>query len=348
MPKCINGHEASWELICQKCGGVVNYEEASNELSVIPQVEVKSEELSILSVGFPTFGAEGAYECELLIGNDDEQSTKNLTLKRLDGGTWLDYHRSYSKKLATWLRCVGFNKAKYRVMIVDTTSLLSVLALLSPAIEKNTVIFATTADGGSSPMDQNTSYVSVEAAFKRGFSLIVATNSFVKNVACFVEEAGLIAGPRALGQIVAFQMGSIAWLSNTLERDSRFGIHTHSFSTLMAASNSVYKTMDDVFLIQRYQNSLGLQLDEVVTALLLASSQKDVQDDLSQAYYRHCKQFSNLLDAQCIFNEKSSRYGFFDLFFLYGLRESRLQASLRKGYEAVSSNVPMLKAGEIP
>ena len=348
MPKCINGHESALTLRCEVCGGAVLYKDACAELIEIPTVEVSFEQVSMLYVGFPTLPSPSVYIAQLLIGDMEAAGVESFVVERLEGGTWLDFQARYLKKFERWLKLVEFRKSRYRLIVVDTTNPLSVLALRSLPAEDDIVVFAIIAETDSTPLEQHTSYVALTAAFQRGLPLILLTRSFRREVAFFVEHEGFVVGDRALGEIISFLLASMRDLMDFIQRDSRLGVKVHVFSALMAASVRVYRTVHDAFLVQRHQISLDPESEEIETAYLMAAAGKDLDSSIVQGFKQYCgRNLVNLVSTEHRFYEKDSKYGLYNIVMLYGLKSIPIYTKLRKAYEIVASRAQDLKVEEL-
>ncbi len=324
------------------------YKDACTELVKVPEVGVSFEEVSVLYVGFPPSSLRGVYGAQLLMGGKETEGVESYIVGKVEGGTWLDFHVMYSKKFKKWLKLIGFSESRYKVMMVDTLNPLSVLALLALPVETNTLVFAITADTGSTPLEQHTSYVALTAAFQRGFPLILATSSYREEASCFSEQEGLALGNRALALILSFLLTPIGDLMDFVQRDARLGVKIHAFSALMAASSNVYRTVHDAFFVQSHQASLDLQLGDIRTAYLMAAAQKDLEKPIIQGFRQYCS--NNLVDSistEYQFYEKHSKFGLYDIVMFYGLKETQTYAKLKKGYDAIAGNSQDLKVEKI-
>ena len=342
MPKCVNGHE-SMSARCETCGDVVLFKDSCKELTSIPEFEVDFGQTSIINVGFLPLSLPKAYVAQVLLGENSAEAVENFTLGKIEGGTWLDFCQKYSESLGKWLKLVGFNRSHYRVIVADTTNPLSVLLIQTIDNEKNTAIFAITADMDSTPLEQHTSYVALTAALRKHVPLILITNKYRREVTSFVESEGLMQGDQALGSVISLLLVSTKDLMDFLERDIRFGIQIHAFSALMAASNRIYKSVDEVFTLQRYQTSLDIDINEPQTAYLLASSERESKDQIADGFNRYCrKELTNLISSEYRLYERRSRYRLYDIAILYGLRTAKMYDGLAKGYEMIASKAPDL------
>ena len=342
MPKCVNGHESA-SAKCETCGETVLFQDSCKELAVIPEFEVEFEQTAVLSVGFPPLSLPQAYAAQVLLGEDDAEAIESFTVGKIEGGTWLDFYQKYSDRFGKWLKLVGFDRSRYRIVVADTTNPLSVLLIQELNAERNKAIFAIAADIDSNPLEQHTSYVALTAALRKHTPIILIMNKYRKEATSFVESEGLLLGDGALGRIISLLLTSAEDLMDFLQRDIRFGIQIHAFSALMAASDRIYKSIDEVFSLQRYQTSLDIETDEPQTAYLMASSERELKDSIVGGFSRYCsRQLLNLISSEHRFYERQSRHRLYDIAILYGLRTARIYDGLTKGYETITSKAPDL------
>ena len=341
MPKCVNGHE-SLSSKCETCGETVLYKDSCKELTVIPKFEVSFEQAAILSVGFPPLSLPLAYAAQVLLGENNAEAIESFTVGKLEGGTWLDFYQKLSPSFGKWLKLVGFDRSRYRIILADTTNPLSVLLIQALHDERNTTIFAIAADKDSSPLEQHTSYVALTAALRKKMPMILITDKSRKEATSFVESKGLILSDEAFGSIISLLLTSTQDLMDFLQRDLRLGIQIHAFSAFMAASDRVYKSTDEIFRLLEYQTSLDFQIDDPQTAYLIASSEKRSKDLIVDGFSRYCRTIPNLVSSEPRFYERHSRHALHDIVILYGLRASQTYNDLLKGYETIANRVPDL------
>ncbi len=345
MPKCANGHDCGWAIVCTQCGAGVSYRQEFEQLALLPSVDVVYEQTAVLFAGLHQAGIRGAYTAEVILQEFPEITGKALALKMIAGATWLDYHREYRQEISSWLRLVAFGRSKYRIVVVDTTKFLSVLAL--DAVDPGTIVLALMPSKDSTPVEQNTSYVALQVALKRGLPVILATNRYVKELTFVKEGEGLITGEKALEQIIEQLVRSVRSIQDFLAVDSRLGVRVHCFSAVISASNSVYKRYEDIFEVQEFENSVETFPDEVHTVYLLGSARKDVQMVIGQAFERYTKRMQELTSAQAAMSERNDLGSHYDVLLLFGVNESLMDGLLKEGYLSVAERAGNLTAEEI-
>ncbi len=345
MPKCARGDDCGWVLFCPKCGADVSYKQSFDQLPLLPPVDPVYEDTSILFVGLRSFEIRGAYTAEAFLQESPDTSGKTLALRIIPGATWLDYHRAYKSEMSSWLRLIAFGRSRFRMVVVDTTKFLSVLAL--EAVDAGTIVLALAPNRDSTPMEQNTGYVALRTALRRGLPVILASNQYVKDLALVKEGEGLLAGQKAMELIIGQFVQAIRDIQDFVVMDSRIGIKLHCFSAVISASNRVYKTYDDLFKVQEFENSLEVFPDEVHTAYLIGSARKEAQPTMGQAFERYTKKIPNLTSARAALRDRSDGGNLYDVIMLFGVNESLIDGLMKDGYRSVAEKAGNLTAEEI-
>ena len=342
MPKCSSGHDGQTTLKCQKCGAKVQFKEALPELIELPSLDVKFEEVAVLFIGNPPIGKQGVYTAEMLLGKG-APSARRFVAGKLEGGTWLDYNARYSEAFRTWLRLVEFTRSRYRVLVLDSTNPLAVLAVNNIPSPETTVLLASYPGRASTPISQNTSYAALQLARRRGMHVVLAVDSYIEHLTVFVEGRGLSTGEKAYDQVVAYLVAFLPDVVDLVQKDARLGIGNHFFSVLLSASDKVFRSTDDALSIELNQNSLGGSYERVLTTHLLASSAPEARKGISSAFSRiSTRQGEGLMNAEFRYREKPTSYGLYDLFLLFAVKEPSVFEDLRRGYQTIASSAPDL------
>ncbi len=347
MPKCANGHDSGPRLTCATCGSPVLFDAACEDMCKLPELNPYFGAAAAVSVGLPTIEASGVNSFSITLGGDTRMAVDSLTLKKLEGGTWLDYYSSYMRVVVKWLRLIGFSRAQSRLLVADTSNPISVLAMASPSIEEGTLVFGVVADPDSTPIDRNISYVALQVAARKKLPILMAGGRYVDELACFVEDEGLLVGPQAMERLLFFSLNFAGDLLDFIKKDIKLGVNHHVFSALMAASSEVYKNVEDALAVSGEMVSVDLKPEDVQMAYLLASSKKELQEELKAAFDKHCRGFPGLVNSDIRFLERSSRYGFYDTFTLYGIREIPSLTKIREGYDTIVGRAGNLRVEEI-
>jgi hypothetical protein len=341
MPNCPNDHTDVWDLNCQECKTDVPYDQMIKELQLLPEVEVSFEDLTILFVGCKSINLGGAYVSEITVGSDGT-STNRLTLNRIEGGTWHDYDKKYSETITNWLARVGFKYSKYKILVVNTLNPLSIPVIDSPLIDEGVIVLAITADKTSTPLYKNTSYVALRKAYSKKLSVVLIEDHYFKNLSYFDENSGLVVGEPAFQNIIANIMRDVQGLTHFIEGDKRLGIMTHSMSSLLSASDQVYKDMDTIFEIQSYMKSVEDAEGNYQSIHLLGQSPRELHNKIQEAFKNFSAGFDDLLTSEIIINEKASHYDFYDLYLLYGVEEDPVLKKIESGYRSVAKKNPAM------
>lgn len=342
MPKCAEGHETQIALKCPKCGASVRFKESLSELLSLPPLDLRFEEAAVLFVGVSRTSDRGVFAAEMVLGTE-ERTAKKFVAEKLEGGTWLDYNAKYAEAFKSWLRLVEFGGSKYRVVVLDSTNPLAVLAVNSIPLPESTVLLASYPRKSGTPTTQNTSYATLQLARRRGMHLVLAVDSFAEHLAIFVEGKGLFTGEKAYCQVVSHFLSFLPDVVDLVQKDSRLGIGIHFFSVLLSGSNKVFRSMDEALGIQVSQNSLEGSYEGVMSTHLLASALPEAEKDIKLSFGRLCSApGQSLLNAEFKFRNKPTSHGLYDIFLLFGAKEPTLFEDLRKGYQTIASSAPDL------
>lgn len=342
MPKCANGHDAGLGAKCQKCGAEVDFRGSLPELLTLPHFDAKFEEVAALFVGAPPFAAPGAYSAEAQIGKGGSTG-RAFVAERVEGGTWLDYNAKYSERFRAWLRLVGFGKSRYRLLVVDTTNPLAVLAVNNVPLPDSTIMMATIPGKKATPVAQNSSYATLQLARRRGIHVLLALDSFVAGLAAFSEGKGLSTGEKAYEEVLSYIISFVSDLADATQKDARLGVGAHFFSVLLSGSDRVFRSVEGALEIQLTVTSLEGSQEKVITTHLFASAPSDRQREVEEAFGKIAsREDRNLLNAESTVRERPSDHGLYDALLLFGVKEPTVLDELRAGYQTVASTAPEL------
>ena len=346
MPNCPNCNATVWDLNCPECNTPIPYDQLVKELVDLPETKVRFEDLTVLFVGLESSEVKEAFVSKIVIGGEDAETPKSLTLTRIDGGTWLDYSKRYSNTIEGWLRRVCYTSSKYKMIVVNTSNPISIPLLNSSVLEGNETILAITADDSSTPLAKNTSYVALKKAYEKGQSVVLFEEKYVKNLAYFDEDQGLITGEAAFKKVVTNIASNIQTLNHFIEGDKKLGIMNHTISTLLSASDRVYSSMETLFKINAFMNSVEGVEEDYQSIHLLGLSPRELRQQIEDAFKSYSAGFEDLLNSEIIVREKSSRYNFYDLYIFYGLSEDPVLKKIGAGYRAIAKKNPSLSLEE--
>ncbi len=342
MPNCPNCNATVWDLNCPECKTPIPYDQLVKELVDLPETEMRFENLTVLFVGLEPAEIKEAFVPKIVIGGEDAESSKSLTLTHIDGGTWLDYSKKYSSIIEGWLRRVCYTSSRYKMIVVNTSNPLAVAVLSSYVREGNETILALTADDSSTPLIKNTSYVALKKAYENGQSVVLFEEKCLKNLAYFDEDQGLITGEAAFKKIVTNIASNIQTLNHFIEGDKKLGITNHTLSTLLSASDKVYSSMETLFKINAFMNSVEGVQEDYQSIHLLGLSPRELHQQIEEAFKSYNSEFKDLLNSEMILREKPSRYNFYDLYIFFGLSEDPVLKKIEVGYRSIAKKIPSL------
>lgn len=342
MPKC-NGHESELGWRCSVCGASISYKEACRELLQVPKVEPKFQPVAALFVGIKP-SVRSAAVLSILEGETESMSKDAFVATRANGSaSWLDLRSRYRERVEGWLGAVGFRAATYRMVVVDTTDPLSVLAI-SSVQTRGTVVLAVIADSESTPLQQNTSYVALKLATKVGLPVVVCSKAYADEAAFFVEGEGFKVGAMALEKIVNLFESVIDDATKFMAEEMKLGVSLHCFSATLTASDAVYKSPDDALSVQMHATSLDVYPDEVQTVFLAAFASDVFAQEIVRSFTRYrVKTMKGVITAGQKVYARVGDPRFYDLLLVYGLRESQVFPLLADGYQKVAEMAPELK-----
>ena len=342
MPRCARGHEAGLGLKCPKCGADVQFRESLPSLLKLASPELTLEDSAVLFVGHPPFTMAGVYSAEAVLGKG-KPTARQFVVERLEGGTWLDYNSRYSGQFKRWLRLVGFGKSRHRLLVLDTTSPLAVLAVNNLPLPDNTVVMASVPGAKSTPVAHNSSYAAIQLARRRGMHVVLALESFIEGLASFTEGKGLATGNSAYDRVIAYVLSFASDLADAVQKDARLGVGAHFFSVLLSASDRVFRSVEGALEVQLSQTSLEGSPEKVITAHLFAAAPGDRHDEMGASFERLTSRDQwSLLDAESTVRVRPSSHGLYDALLLYGVKEPTVLDALRAGYQTVASTAPEL------
>jgi len=341
LPSCPNGHEQRLGFKCATCGAEVSFKESVGELLVLPRVNPDFGKMAVLTVAYPGLNIKTDYFGEISSAAEDQRTSTSFQAATIRGGTWLDYQNKYLKDLRRWMALVGVAKARDRLLLVDMTSPISVAAIAAlPKIE-HTAIIGVTADRESTPLEQNTSYVALSLAMKKGFPVIGITESFEREMLYFTEDKGFAAGPHAMSRLLDPLVAGMEDVMDLLEKDLRLGVKLHALSAIMAGSKTVYGIATNAFMAQSYNFSMGTKLEENQTLHTVVFSSRSTETEFEKSFgvFRN-RRFKGALNAELRFHETESPV--YDLLTFCGMRGDVSLQSIASGYQAIVRNVPEL------
>ncbi len=343
MARCPNGHEQRLGLKCAMCGAELSYRESVTELRNLPRVEPDYGKVSILTVGYPRLSPSAYYVGEVSTGPTDVKTATTFQVASIRGGSWRDLQKKYQEDLRRWMKLVGVDKSTDRIVVVDTTNPLSVLAVSALPKLEHTAVIAVVADRDSTPLEQNTSYVALSLALNSGLPVIVLSETFEREMLYFTEDRGFATRAEAMSRLLSPMLEAADDLMDLLERDLKLGVRLHCLSAIVAGSKSVYGIATNAFMAQSYNLSVGSMPDDCQTVHSLVFSGEETEGEFEKSFgvFRNRK-FKGALSAEFRFHE--SRSALYDMVTLYGMGADAFLQGLADGYQAIAKSMPELKA----
>jgi len=343
LPRCSNGHLQSLGFKCKTCGQPLSYREATSALLDLPSVQPNFGKTASLYVGMPSGPGDGGYSLAISPGDVSRQTKDEFVVPKVQGGTWYDFYSKSTSELGRWLGIVAFGESTYKLLFADAADPLAVLAVSALPQLDHTAMVAMTADGESTPVEQNASYVAISAALRRGFQVLALPRYLARQILSDEE----IGAPSSVGgsfsRVVSRLLGLRDELMDLLERDRHIGVGFHLMLPVLSGSLQVYGKGGNVFAVQSYQLPKSVGLGDVKTFHTLVACEKDLRTEFEEGFsqFRN-KTVRGALSAECRVRERLD-HGSFDLFTLIGLDETSILRESEEGYKAVAKRAPALK-----
>ncbi len=272
MAKCPNGHEQRLGLRCDSCGAEISYRQSVSELLELPKVNPDYGKISVLMVGCPKLAVKADYVGEISVAQADAQTSTSFQVAGIRGGSWLDFQTKYADQLRRWMNLVGVGRSRDRILVVDTTDPIAVLALSALPPLDHSALVAIVADQDSTPVEQNTSYVALSLALKKGIPVIALSETFEREMLFFTEDRGFATSGDALSRLLEPLISAADDLMDILQRDMKLGISMHSLSAILSGSKAVYGIATNAFLAQSYGISIAGEKTDYQTVHALVFS----------------------------------------------------------------------------
>lgn len=336
--KCEAGHETGLRLYCSVCGKPVSYKSEVDVFSRIPKVKVVSERIAILSMGLKRPEARESYATEVRLGDRVVEGERELTLKTVFGGSWLEYYREYAEKLRTWLNIILYDVEQPRLAVVDLSNPISVSLLRSLPENPKTVVAGVVDDETKAVMVQNLNFVSLHVLEKKMVPSIIVSRGLLKRLGFYVKGKGMLMGEEALAHVLSKACEVFEDVLNFMMLDAKFGVWAHTMAPLFTASDKIYSTPSNCIEVLSHQTLLNIPQKQVRTAYLLAWMGEGFSEAREEFLNYVEKAFGHPLsvDARNFAREDI----FSDLLALYGVSARELFEAFREGYEESLKNVP--------
>jgi hypothetical protein len=296
---------------------------------------------SVLTVECPKLMVKADYVGEIGSGQADAKTANAFQAATIRGGSWLDYRKKYQQDLRRWMALIGIDKSTDRFLVVDTTKPTSVLAISALPKLEHTAVIAMVADQDSTPVEQNTSYVALSLALRKGLPVIALSKSFEREMLFFTEDRGFATSADAMSRLLAPLLWAADDLMDLLERDLKLGVQLHCLSAIVAGSKSVYGIATNALIAQSYNVSLETKPEEYQTVHSFVFSTRETEGEFEKSFgaFRN-KKFRGALSAELRFHETTSPL--YDLLTICGLKGDASLQIIAGGYEAIVRSVPEL------
>ncbi|MDG7008025.1 MAG: hypothetical protein JRN06_07250 [Nitrososphaerota archaeon] len=333
MPRCANGHLAGLALFCGACGAPVLFEKAVQDQASIPKVDVELEETAVLFAGLPQFPTPGAFSCRLEVDTKGEKAVDRLSLKQLSGGAWPDYCRAYRDEVKGWLGANGFLGTPRKLVVLDLSGPTSVLLVSSLPADIGAIVVGIAADGDSTPVEQNATYVAMEGASRRRLPMVVVPRGDVSRMTCYRAEEGLVTGYPAFVGPLSGLMEALTQLQDSVYSDARLGVVPHLLAAVVSASDAVYRTPAEAAKALR-----GLVLgraEGVSSVLLVGSGPRAKAGELERAFGAFNDGIGDLIASRKVSLVRGEG-DVYDIIAVAGVEKLGVGKDVKKGYETIA------------
>ena len=344
MFRCISGHSTNNLIACENCGQEIDLQDGLKRLSMIPEFKVNWEEVSILTVGLPYVPRDGICVLYAQSGDENTNNETKFTVKTMLGETWYDIIKHERSRFNTWLSKTGFFKAKYKIILIDTTDPLAILTIQALHDIHQVAIFAVVGDQSSNSLEANTSYVAMSLIQKKRLPTIVCSKTYVRNLAIFAEDMGLVTGEYAFNHIIMLLISFINYFIDVITRDSKLGVQTHYFSAIFSASDLVYPTPNSAIHLQHEEVQSLTNQEEIKSAYLFSLAETRRHESIASAFQLDFRE-SQLLDRASKAINKTSNRGLYDMVLLIGAKVFDFKP-LAAGYNQIIEMNNLLKVPE--
>ncbi|MEM2129696.1 MAG: hypothetical protein QXZ70_03755 [Candidatus Bathyarchaeia archaeon] len=342
MPKCVNGHLSNNLETCESCGHQINLEVSLEELSEFPEVSVPWKESCVLTLGFPEPLMNDAHIIQIEKGDNIEENESLFRVKIEGGKTWSEIVVENKDRFKKWVRRTGFYCAKRKLVVIDTTDVLSPLLLQELSDAGNMLVVALSADESSNALEQNISYVAMSALKQKRLPTIICPKSYVDEMPFFVEDKELIFR-NAFEEVIIFFVSALCDLITMIKVNQRLGVYFHYFYTIFSASDMVYPKPENAISFQLKQIQHVVKQKDIQTAHLLGRAEIGRHENLIKAFKKVFREDKDrLVNMSIRLFEKNSEYGLYDLVLILGVNEIYL-SNIERGYQLIASKNPNLR-----
>ena len=334
-------------LKCPTCGSSVSYRESLSELLSIPRIEPAFGKVAILFAGLPQIEISGDYRGSISLGDSRRPALESFTIERIPGATWHDLYSTYLSDITKWLGLIAFSKSRYKVLVIDATDPVSVLAVAGMPKSDGTLVVALGADEASTPVQQNSSYVAITTALRRGFEVLVFPQVLVRESLVIDQSGSIHPGMEALYRTIGKVLAEPDDLMDLLEGDGRFNINLHMASMISSGSKRMYRTIANAVTAQGYQLPDEVKPEEVKTFYSLVWCEKSARVEFEKAFSQfRSDAYRSIIRSECRFPGEGTQ-GEFDIFTVFGTGEPGILQPSVRGYEEVAKGAANLSSSGV-
>jgi hypothetical protein len=325
----------------------VSYRESLSGLLSIASVNPDFGKVSLLFAGVKPVVVPSDYSGSITTSDSRRVALEECAMEKIPGATWHDLYSSYVNDVANWLRRVAFSRSTYKILVLDATNPVSVLAVAALPQGKRTLVLAVSADETSTPVEQNNSYVAVSSALRRGFQVMVFPQRSIQEALIVEDDGSVFSEMAAFSESIARVLAEPDDLMDLLEGDRRFGVGLHTAYLLTSGSKRMYGSFLNAFTAQSFLLPDEIKPEDVRTFYSIVWCEKDARAEFERGF----TQFRNrshkaVIKSECMFREKENP-GSFDILTIYGTGEPGVLQSSVRGYEEVAREAPSLGMGGV-
>jgi len=354
LPKCEKGHDMGFEARCSLCGSPISYRLSIEELKEVQLPGRPREETMAILVDMRAglqieyTAPRGVYVLNISLGDNTATSEGSAVFRRLRGRLWPEYYKEYGE-LFEWIlkiHCAGCAPSK--VILANTASPLSPLALASQPVDPSSSIAIATIPAEDAPTPEGfNSYSSLKIIDRRGIPAILVTEGFARELSGYSEELGYIDYWDAVAYLSKLIVASSEGVLRAVSEDREMGIRVYCIAAIIGGSGSIFKTVLHALKSLLYRASLDIRDGDIQSIHLIAASPRELAKDIEESYRDYIKGFAGLLNHSIHILERQSRLGSYDLIAMVGLRGKVEFEWLTRSYESVRGRNPELDVDRI-
>ena len=250
----------------------------------------------------------------------------------MSGGAWPDYCKAYREEEKGWLGANGFLGTPRKLVVLDLASPVSVLLLSSLPVNVGVVV-GIAADGDSTPVEQNATYVAIEAASRRRLPMVVVPRGDVGRMTCYRAEEGLVTGYPAFVGPLSGLVETLTQVQDSIYSDARLGVVSHLLAGVVSASDAVYRTPAEA--AKALRGLVQGRAEGISSVLLIGSGPKAKAGELERAFGTFIDGIGDLIASRKVSLTRGDG-DVYDIVAAVGAEKLGVVESVRKGYETIA------------